>query len=980
MNAYLIVTTDKATTTNIHSFFAINQSTSLHSNLLFPSSDFIRSKKFDHSFMLSHIAESTKLGLKYEEQLRQLIEEKKFQTLILCSEWLFYATRDNITRLKDALTRISTPEIKVIIILKNYDQLLSSLVGREIAGPDTEHITIDEALRKLTAPRTSISARVKILCQQFQVKTVYSEDKNNNFIKECLYEIHPVLSNIEYKITPHDVGVNDVIARFLNTLNSKKNDFLYSKNPNSEYQNEFLRISKKIKFDGNFKLTQNDVEKFDVQIREDAKKFKALFQKDTYFKISFRNKVKYKIHPEDYFLLSSFFGANFYLEKKEFFQEHCEFSKKTFFQFLEKNDKDQNSISQISRIFSIFDFYETAVNFEIKQILRTFFSKILLESSQEVKTLDESDKIKLNKLIKDSYFHDALLILKNLELTFSESSEMKTYQGNIFRKLNRISDAIYMYEEGIKINPFLKKPYIELANIYLSQRNFVEAKNFFIRASLIDIDDPHVCEGVILSLFYLKKFDQALLYYNIFNKEIRGRSNILNNIGLCCQKLNNFEQSIDFFEKSIKENPLDFFTYFNLGNSLKAINKFEECLFNFKKSIEINPRFSDGYFNIANTLRDLNRFEEAVNFYNRCIDVDPINVKCLFNLAKLMASEGKFDTSIFYYSEVIRLEPNHAEAHWNRSRVRLLIGNFNEGWKDYEWRYRRYLSPQYPEVSSPRLTSLDQVPGSTVFVFSEQGLGDTIQFSRFLIPLLKLGAKIIFLPQVNLINLIKMMSFYTKENVKLVSSISSKDRYDYHIPLLSLPNFFFNSEFFKFDYGKYLQTPANTNKFNDKINSNFFNIAICWRGQPSKIDEGRSFPLKFFEKIAQIPNVKLISVHKGFGENEIDFINFSVTTFDENFDKKEGAFIDTIRVLTSCDLIITSDTSIAHLSGALNLPTWVVLQKWPDWRWGVDDNSSVWYENVRLFRQKKKDDWTSVFNELYKSLTRVLNLDKKNGK
>lgn len=980
MNAYLIATTDKTSTADIHSFFAINKSTSLHFHLFFPSADFTSSERFDHSFMLNQIARSTRLGSTYEEQLRRFIEEKKVQSLVLCSEWFFSMTGENIKRLKEFLIRIGVTESKVIIILKNYDQVLSSLVGNEIAGLGKEHRTLDEALKKVTGSHTSISTRVKTLCQQFHVNTISSENKNNNFIKECLNEIHPTLSRIEYQSTLQNVEVNDVVARFLNTLNLKNNKRLYNRDPKSEYQNEFLRISKKIKFDGNFKLTQNDIEKYDVQIREDSQKLKALCQKTTNSEINFKSKITYKIHPEDYFLLSSFFGANYYLEKKEFFEEHCEFSKKTFFRFLENNDNDQNSINQTRRIFSIFDFYETAVNFEIKKIIRKFFAKILLELNKKDIVLSKKDQTRLDRLITDSHFQDALLILKNLELTFPESTEIKMYQGNIFRKLNNISNAVYMYEEAIKINPLLKNPYIELANIYLSQRNFVEAKNFFIRASLIDIDDPYVCEGVILSLFYLEQFDQALLYFNMFNIKIKRKSNILNNVGLCCQKLKNFEQSIDLFKKSIKENPLDFSTYFNLGNSLKEMKKFEECLFNFKKSIEINPSFSDGYFNIANTLRDLKRFEEAASFYKRCIDVDPINVKCLFNLAKLMASEGKFETSIFYYSEVIRLEPDHAEAHWNRSRVHLLVGNFKDGWKDYEWRYRRHLSPQYPAVSSPKLTSLDQVLGSTIFIFSEQGLGDTIQFSRFLIPLLELGAKIIFSPQIALISLIKMMSFYKEENVKLVSSISPEDRYDYHIPLLSLPNFFFNTIFFKFDYGKYLRTPSNTEKFNDKINSNFFNIAICWRGQPSKIDEGRSFSLKFFHKIAELPGVNLISVHKGFGESEVNLVDFSVTTFDENFDQTDGAFIDTIRVLNSCDLVITSDTSIAHLSGALNLPTWIVLQKLPDWRWGVDSNSSDWYQNVRIFRQQEQENWTSVFDEVCASLKDVMSWDKKNGR
>ena len=155
-----------------------------------------------------------------------------------------------------------------------------------------------------------------------------------------------------------------------------------------------------------------------------------------------------------------------------------------------------------------------------------------------------------------------------------------------------------------------------------------------------------------------------------------------------------------------------------------------------------------------------------------------------------------------------------------------------------------------------------------------------------------------------------------------------------------------------------------------------FKVGICWQGSKNKIDFGRSFPLSLFKGISQLPNVELISLHKGEGEKQIKDINFEMTTLGDDFDAGEDAFMDTAAVMVNCDIIITSDTALAHLAGALGCRTWVALKKIPDWRWMLYRNDSPWYPNMTLYRQKERGNWKYVFDTMQTDLQSLLKQEK----
>jgi hypothetical protein len=298
------------------------------------------------------------------------------------------------------------------------------------------------------------------------------------------------------------------------------------------------------------------------------------------------------------------------------------------------------------------------------------------------------------------------------------------------------------------------------------------------------------------------------------------------------------------------------------------------------------------------------------------------------------------------------LAPNNPVTHYNWALLMLLLGRVGEAWPGWEQRFNAgAIAP--PPFAHPQWKG-DPLGARALLIHPEQGLGDIIQFCRYL-PAIK-GAVTFAAPP------------------KLRRLLSSNDamplaphaRYDVAAPLLSLPA--------RMDEAPavvpYLfAEPDPVAKWRARIGDHGLRIGIAWQGNSRRHeDKGRSIPLPAFRPL-DLPGVRLISLQKGEGEEQIDGAGFAVERL-EGLDAGEDAFVDTAAVMTVLDLIVTSDTSIAHLAGALGCPVWVALRRVPDWRWMVDRADSPWYPSMRLFRQVQDGDWSTVFAAMAQSLPR----------
>ena len=372
------------------------------------------------------------------------------------------------------------------------------------------------------------------------------------------------------------------------------------------------------------------------------------------------------------------------------------------------------------------------------------------------------------------------------------------------------------------------------------------------------------------------------------------------------------------------------------------------------------------------TLQELGRLEEAETSYKQAITLKPDHVEAHSNLGNVLKELGRLEEAEVSFKKAIALKPDYAEAHFNLSLVYLLRGNLNKGFNFYEWRSKKKEQSVVPARANFIWESKQNLNNKNFVVYEEQGLGDIIQFCRYLLLLELEGAYVTFKVRQVLHTLLRTMG----SNFNLIKSYPEESKIDFETPLMSLPNLF-NTDLKSIPATiPYLYADHDRTKiWGNRLGKGKFKIGICWQGSKSEGAVGRSFPLSLFKNISKLRNVELISLHKGEGEDQIPYIDFDLTTLGPDFDSGQDAFIDTAAVMMNCDLIITSDTSVAHLSGALGCPTWVALQYAPNWRWMLDRSDSPWYSTMTLYRQKTRGNWSCVFEAMKRDL--FLLIDQK---
>ena len=485
------------------------------------------------------------------------------------------------------------------------------------------------------------------------------------------------------------------------------------------------------------------------------------------------------------------------------------------------------------------------------------------------------------------------------------------------------------------------------------------------------VQDPPQNQLQLLTSLYSQGQNQEALEQTKAVLQHFPYSSILHNIcGAIYVELGQLEASVKAYNKAISIMPDYADAYYNMGIALKAQGKQDESIEAYRKALAIKPDYADACNNLGNTLNEQGKFDEAITFYKRALAIKPDYAETYFNMGRALKDQGKLEEAIKANNKAIAIKPYYAEAHYNNSVIYNLKGEIQQGLKLYEWRFK--VQENFTTVPREKLywNRIEPIKGKEFLVYEEQGIGDIIQFCRYLPRLVSQGAKVTFKVKKNLHTLLRTLS----SEINLVDSFHDVSQIDFEAPLMSLP-YLFNTNLETIPkMESYLS--ANHVKvvsWGKILSAKKFKIGICWQGSKNKIDIGRSFPLSLFESISKLPNVELISLHKGEGEEQIRDIKFDLTTFDSDFDAGKDAFLDTAAIMANCDLIITSDTAVAHLAGSLGYTTWLALKYVPDWRWMINRPDSPWYPTLRLYRQIQRDNWEYTFVKIQNDLKKLLN-------
>ena len=549
-------------------------------------------------------------------------------------------------------------------------------------------------------------------------------------------------------------------------------------------------------------------------------------------------------------------------------------------------------------------------------------------------------------------------ILKNLSYNIKSQQELTT--------LNK-------FKQNDPSQSLLQEVVNQLVNLY-NQGQFVVVAE---RAEILtkQYPDEYVAWNLLgaanISLEQFEKASEALKKLTELNPNYAIG---FNNLGIALKNQGKLIDAVKTFKKAllIKSNYPE--AYNNMGNALQDQGKSDEAIDAFKKSISLKPDYAQAYYNMGVTLKEQGRLDEAVDAFKKSIAIKPDSHQSYNNMGNIFQNQGKLDKALNAYKNALLIKPDYSEAHCNSSFIYNLKGDLQKGLELYEWR----LKNKNAKARLPRehliWDGIKPIIGKRFFVYEEQGLGDMIQFCRYLLLLKQKGAEVTLRAQPKMHALLQTMD----SNIVLVDNDPDDINIDFEAPLMSLP-YLFNTNLDTIPSSKsYLF--ANHDKvisWGKRFTKPTFKIGICWQGATLQSAVGKSFPLSLFEDISKLPNVELISLHKGEGEKQIKNINFDLTTLGSDFDTGGNSFIDTAAVMINCDLIISCDTSTTHLAGALGCLTWVVLQKIPEWRWMLDRTDSPWYPNMTLYRQEEFGDWKYVFEIMKKDLAKLIKQGRK---
>jgi len=443
------------------------------------------------------------------------------------------------------------------------------------------------------------------------------------------------------------------------------------------------------------------------------------------------------------------------------------------------------------------------------------------------------------------------------------------------------------------------------------------------------------------------------------------------NLGDALRRLGRHEDALASYDRAIALRTDLAQVYCNRGNALTDLERPKDALASYDRAIALKPDYATAYSNRGVALQDLQRLEEALPCYDKALALNPDYVKAYSNRGVVLRDLNRPKDALASYDKAIALRPDDVEANWNRSLCLLLTGDFERGWQAYEWRKKQKGHSAKRSYPQPLWSGAQDLAGKTLFLYWEQGLGDTIQFCRYARLVEARGAKVVLSVQGPLRRLLSRLS----PTVQILGAKEEPADFDYHAPLLSLPLAFGTTSRDIPAEVPYLSAEQDRIDFwKDRLGPDGFKIGICWQGRVGKVDIGRSFAVTELYDIAAIAGVRLISLQKGEGAEQMESLaeGMRIETLGADFDAGQHAFLDTAAVMEHMDLNITSDTSVAHLAGALGRPAWVALKHVPDWRWRLEGSGCPWYPTLRLFRQRARGDWKFVFREMEQELSMSL--------
>jgi tetratricopeptide (TPR) repeat protein len=525
-------------------------------------------------------------------------------------------------------------------------------------------------------------------------------------------------------------------------------------------------------------------------------------------------------------------------------------------------------------------------------------------------------------------FNIALRLSPNFALVYSD-------RGNALEKLHKLDEAIADYNRAIALAPGIFGFYNNRGGAYLRKKQFSQALSDFKRAIELNPNfaDAHCGHGNVLA------------------------------------DLNRYEEALAAHENALSLEPDLENAWLGRGNALVGLKRYEEGLAAYEKALSLKPDLEHAWVGRGHALVGLKRYDDALTTYEKALSLKPDLENAWLGRGNAFAGLKRYDDAFAAYCKALALEPDFAQAHYNEGLLRLSLGEMESGWRkcEYRWETQQYRDAKRNFLQPLWLGNSD-IRDKAILLHAEQGLGDTVLACRYVPKVAALGAHVILEVQPTLKSLLMGL-----EGVPmLIGRGDAIPQFDVQCPLMSLPLAFRTTIETIPSVVPYITVRDNAvEKWRSKLSTQKLKVGIAWAGNPDfGGDRDRSILLKNILPVARIDGIEIFNLQKDLRDGDEELLNANPGIV--RVDKEINDFADTAAIMMCLDLVISIDTSVVNLAGALGRPVWVLLPLMPDWRWLLDRNDTPWYPTARLFRQVNAGDWTTVLDDVCVALTQLV--------
>ncbi len=618
----------------------------------------------------------------------------------------------------------------------------------------------------------------------------------------------------------------------------------------------------------------------------------------------------------------------------------------------------------------------------IKEFEEKSISKLPIEiSSEKISnntfiSLLKNSKYKLISLFQEAHkaysqndLEKAKKLYEKILNVDSKNAEAYCNLGFILRKLGKNKEAFDSYIKAINSNPRYGLTYNNLGNLLKDTGNLEAALKVYGDALKINPKDFQIYNNIGMVYEKSRRYNDAIKSYKEAVRINPNYDKAINNIGVVLYKQEKHKEAIEIFKIALKVNPKYYELYSNIGACYNKLKMYDEAIESLNIAIEKNPENGGAYTNLGNVYNKIYDYKKAAKLHEKSIELEPKGENAYSNVGNSYKHLGQTKKAIDSYKKAIELKPDFVNAHFDLATMYLAKGDYKNGFAEYEWRFRKdemlsHIANNKDIFSKPMFTGKEKIKDKTILLHSEQGFGDSIQFIRFLKPFKeKFSCKIAVKCRDELKELFKAI----EEIDILVDRSEDTPEFDYHLPIMSLAKILElkSSKDLPKEFPYLFATKDK--ELEVKEEKGKLNIGICWSASVTgESYDGKVFSLEYFIPLANNPKINLYSLQVGPENEDIKKYNLEDKIID--LTDKLTDFSKTASLMKELDLVISSDTSVAHLAGALDVPVWIPLQKIPDWRWSNKGDTTPWYKSAKLFRQKTARVWDSVFQSIYDKL------------